>query len=127
MTISEAGTQSTDHRQTWDLYTQSWRAETDTERQALFAQALAKECCYLDPITERRNWESLTEYMNEFHRQVPGGHFVTKKFWAHQGRSAALWEMCDARGEKFGDGVSYGEYDEQGKLVSMTGFFDLPG
>jgi hypothetical protein len=35
--------------------------------------------------------------------------------------------MHSGDGAVVGDGVSFGEYDAQGRLQSMTGFFDDPG
>lgn len=59
-----------------------------------------------------------------FHQHVPGGSFETHYFLAHHERSIAKWNMCNGAGEIIGEGVSYGEYGRDGKLVAMTGFFD---
>lgn len=34
--------------------------------------------------------------------------------------------MVTAAGQTVGEGISYAEYDEQAKLVVMTGFFEPP-
>jgi hypothetical protein len=65
--------------------------------------------------------------MLEFHRQVPGGHFVTQEFMAHHDRSIARWEMRDGNGTAQGNGISYGEYDDRGRLIAMNGFYQVPG
>jgi hypothetical protein len=62
--------------------------------------------------------------MLEFQKQVPGGHFVTDSFATHHQKSIAKWTMRGVNAEKLGEGTSYGEYDEQGLLVAMTGFFE---
>ena len=62
----------------------------------------------------------------DFHRQIPGGHFVTEQFIAHHGRSIARWRMVAGDGTTLGDGMSYGEYDGDGRLLTMTGFFEPP-
>lgn len=115
-----------DIRMTWDTYTRSWKAASAEERTALFAQALSEQCVYTDPLTQRAGWDALREYMVEFHQQVPGGHFRTVEFFAHHGRSAARWEMLGADETVLGTGMSYGEYDEDGRLLTMTGFFATP-
>ncbi len=116
-----------DYKHTWETYTSSWKAHTRQEKEELFGRALTKSCRYTDPLTQRDGWLALLDYMQEFHQQVPGGHFVTTKFWAHHGCSAAHWDMRNSQGQKLGEGVSYGTYDDSGRLTSMTGFFDVPG
>ena len=112
---------------TWETYVASWKVEALPEKRRLFEASVTSDCRYTDPLAQTRGWDELMEYMHEFHRQVPGGHFVTKRYIAHHDRSVAFWDMCDANGTVIGDGVSYGEYDATGKLTSMTGFFDTPG
>ena len=117
---------SSSFEKTWEAYVASWKASAPEDKQRLFEQALSRDCCYTDPLTQVNGWASLMNYMAEFHRQIPGGHFVTKRFIVHHDRSVAYWEMCNAAGEVLGDGVSFGEYNETGKLKAMTGFFEVP-
>lgn len=116
-----------DYEHTWHTYASAWAAPTTPEKMKLMVASLAKDCRYTDPLTTCDGYEALLSYMAEFHRQIPGGHFKTKWFLAYQGRSIALWDLCDAHGNKHGEGASYGSYDEAGKLTSMTGFFETPG
>ena len=109
--------------QTWDTYTAAWKASTDAEKQALFVQSLDQHCEYNDPLVATRGWQELTAYMQGFHQQVPGGHFQTKSFNTHHQQSIATWNMLDGKGQVIGEGTSYGKYNDQGKLVAMTGFF----
>lgn len=109
--------------QTWDTYTAAWKAGTDAEKQALFALSLDPQCEYNDPLTVACGWQELSAYMQSFHQQVPGGHFQTKTFETHHQQSIATWNMLDGKGQVIGEGTSYGKYNDQGKLVAMTGFF----
>ena len=34
--------------------------------------------------------------------------------------------MVDGSGQVIGEGVSYGRYNDQNRLVAMTGFFETP-
>ncbi len=115
------------HQATWDLYAASWKAEAGPEKRALFEQCLAQDCVYTDPLIRAEGWNALEGYMLEFHRQVPGGAFVTERFLSHHDTSIAVWTMVNGAGQPVGDGMSYGEYDLDGKLVRMTGFFEVPG
>ncbi len=108
---------------TWETYVASWKATTDAEKQALFAQSLDPQCVYNDPNAATRGWQELTAYMHAFHEQIPGGYFQTKTFDSHHQQSLVTWNMLDAKGQVIGEGTSYGRYNGDGKLVAMTGFF----
>ena len=110
----------------WEQYVASWKAEGATAKRSLFEQCLAPTCVYTDPLAQVQGWDALVEYMLDFHKQIPGGHFVTKYFLAHHDRSIARWNMVDGAGTVLGDGISYGEYDQKGRLVAMSGFFETP-
>ena len=114
------------HEKTWETYVASWKAPTRKDKCALLQRALAVGCAYTDPLAQTRNWEQLMEYMAQFHEQSPGSHFVTMEFATHHGRSLAKWEMRDAQDNTISEGVGYGEYDSDGKLVSISNFFQVP-
>ncbi|MBK6686149.1 MAG: nuclear transport factor 2 family protein [Deltaproteobacteria bacterium] len=118
--------ETTTLRNTWDAYAGSWKLTTAEEKRARFKSCLSPACVYRDPLAVARGWDELVEYMMAFHQQIPGGHFVTERFIAHHGRSMAAWKMMSGDGVVLGDGVSYGEYDEEGRLISMNGFYDVP-
>ncbi len=114
------------YRTTWERYVSAWKASSSHEKQTLFADALSPECIYTDPLAQTHGYEALLQYMLEFHQQIPGGHFVTQKFMEHHNQSVAVWTMHAGDGTTLGDGISVAEYDEQGKLRAMTGFFESP-
>ncbi|HEX3772637.1 MAG TPA: nuclear transport factor 2 family protein, partial [Polyangiaceae bacterium] len=113
-----------DAKSTWERYVSAWKATGAEAKRALVEGTLSSRCVYRDPLTERHGVEDLIAYMVEFHQQLPGAYFETEQFIAHHGRSMARWTMRDAAGRALGDGVSCGEYDESGRLVTMTGFFE---
>ncbi|GJI98593.1 hypothetical protein RugamoR57_53110 [Duganella caerulea] len=114
-----------DHQQVWETYTSAWKAESADDKRALFEASLARECAYQDPLTKVNGWDNLMAYMSNFHQQIPGGHFVTRRFRYHQGQSVAQWDMLDRLGNVIGDGASVGHYNEAGRLVAIAGFFDI--
>lgn len=111
------------YRDIWNTYTASWKAETAEEKQSIFEQCLDPANQYNDPIIKTTNWDDFIAYMLDFHKQVPGGHFVTQYFQAHNNKSIARWKMVNGEGNVLGEGISYAEYKE-GKLISETGFFE---
>jgi len=114
------------HQETWEIYVASWKAETAIEKRDLYEKCLSPGCDYNDPLTMTKSWDELETYMLDFHQQIPGGHFITTYFLAHSNKSIARWEMCNADNQMLGDGISYGEYNSDGKLTSLTGFFEPP-
>ncbi len=113
-----------DHQKIWETYTQSWKANTASEKRDLYRASLSEHCVYTDPLTQTKGWQQLEEYMLDFHKQIPGGHFETFYFSNHHNKSMAKWHMKDGNGATLSEGVSVGEYDEEGRLISMTGFYE---
>ena len=116
---------STDFESTWATYTAAWKAGADAERQALLARAVGPDCHYADPLVQLDGTQALSAYMQDLQRQVPGVHFVTRCFTVHHGRSMAQWHMLDGQAQVVGEGTSFGEYADDGRLRRMTGFFDV--
>lgn len=115
-----------DFKTTWETYVAAWKAHNSSEKQTLFKSCLTPSCQYTDPLVTTTGWNELEAYMLDFQQQVPGGHFITTYFLAHNYKSIAKWQMHDINNNLVGDGISYGEYNKEGKLISMTGFFDTP-
>lgn len=116
-----------DRSQTWETYAAAWKAESTDDKRGLFERALDPDVEYRDPLMQTRGFAGLEQYMAQFHQQIPGGHFVTTWFLAYQDRSIACWDMRGADGTKLGEGISYGRYGADGRLVEMNGFFETPG
>jgi hypothetical protein len=114
------------HEQTWETYVASWKTVTPAEKRALFEKCLDFACEYNDPLVNTKGWNDLEAYMLDFHQQAPGAHFVTTYFLTHNNKSIARWEMKNANNSVLGSGISYGEYNKSGLLVSIAGFFELP-
>ena len=124
--LDETMTDTELQQQTWETYTAAWRASGVEAKTSALEASVADDCVYRDPLTCARGQAALVDYMVAFHQQVPGGWFRTTSFRAHSGRSVATWQMCDAAQAVLGEGISYGEYRADGKLLGMTGFFDVP-
>ncbi|MCF6288514.1 MAG: nuclear transport factor 2 family protein [Proteobacteria bacterium] len=114
------------HKQTWDEYTESWKADNAQDKLHALNNCLDTNCQYNDPLIITKGHKQLLEYMQDFHKQIPGGHFITNYFLAHSNKSIAQWDMCDGGNNKIGEGISYGKYNSAGKLISVTGFFKSP-
>lgn len=114
-------------RAVWERYVESWKVKSVAAKRKLYETCLSPSCIYTDPLRVAKGWDELTDHMVGFHGQFPGSYFITEEFLAHHGRSVARWRMVGEDGTRMGDGISYAEYDESGKLITMTGFFEPPG
>lgn len=124
--VSYSQCMNLDYRSTWETYVSSWKAPSANEKQSALELSASADCVYRDPLASTTGYEGLVKYMLAFHQQVPGGYFETTWFLAHHDRSIAKWNMRGSDGAILGEGVSYGEYGQDGRLVTMTGFFDAP-
>ncbi len=113
-----------DLEKTWEKYTSAWKMTSKAERLAMFSEVLADNAVYTDPLVQAASWDELINYMENLHQQIPGAHFVTTCFMSHHQKSIANWKMKTQENITVGTGISYGEYDDQGRLVSMNGFFE---
>ena len=95
-----------------------------SEKQRLFEACLSPSCTYTDPLIRANGWAELAQYMFQLEEQVPGAHFVTDYFFSHHQASIAKWRMLAADGQSLAEGISYGEYDERGRLARMVGYFE---
>jgi hypothetical protein len=115
---------NTDLEKAWEKYTSTWKMTNRADRLAAFSEVLADNAVYTDPLVQATSWDELINYMENLHQQIPGAHFVTTYFMSHHQKSIANWEMKTQENVMIGTGISYGEYNDHGKLVSMNGFFE---
>ncbi|MEQ1560896.1 MAG: nuclear transport factor 2 family protein [Methyloglobulus sp.] len=114
------------HQAIWETYTQSWSEADVSKRLQIFGQCLNPDCVYTDPLTQTTGYDPLSGYMAELHKNVPGVKFITTDFKNHHDRSLTHWNMVDGNGNVLSQGASYGLYGADGRLLQMTGFFELP-
>ena len=63
--------------------------------------------------------------MGEFQNAVPGGRFEITSVIDHHGRMLAHWMLRSAHGDELQAGASYALASEDGRLLSINGFFPL--
>lgn len=113
------------HQDIWETYTKAWAESDDLKRFQLFEKSLHPECEYTDPLIYIIGYEQLAGYMSELQKNVPGVHFISTHFKSHHDHSLAYWNMIDKMGNVLSQGVSYGRYGMDGRLLQMTGFYDV--
>lgn len=116
---------SNSRQNTWETYTRSWSEIDEPRRLRLFEQSLSPDCVYIDPLVQTTGYKQLSGYMSELHKNVPGVRFVTTDFQNHHDRSLTHWNMLDIDGNVLSRGASYGLYGADGRLLQMTGFYQV--
>ena len=111
-------------RDVWESYTASWAAAEGEPRLDLFRDCLTEDCVYKDPNTETHGYDELTAYMVGLQQQIPGAGFVTCDFVSHHDSALIRWNMVDGSGTVISPGTSIGVFSKDGRLKSMTGFFE---
>ena len=116
----------TDHNlaDTLDAYAASWSAISEHERLRAFTACLAEDFMYTDPNTRTAGYTELCSYMEGFQQQLPGGGFVNRHVAQHHDCLLVSWDLTDASGAVLSPGTSFGTVGADGRLASMTGFFE---
>ncbi len=110
----------------WQKYTEVWSMNDAQQMHTALSECVSADCLYTDPLTQTQGREALIACMLDFQRQFPGAGFDTLWFNAHNGQGAARWRWRDGAGETLGEGVSHVRYAEDGRLLTMCGFFEAP-
>ena len=115
--------QTTQHRSTWDTYTNAW-SQTDPQSRADLLVACADvNVEYTDPSMQATGHAALSAYMAAVQNDVPGVRFVVTDYASHHGRSLVHWNMVDGQGHVLTPGISHAGFGPDGKLLQLTGFF----
>ena len=114
------------HRETWQTYMSLWGPLSTAERQAGVQEALHPNCEYRDPRTTTTGIDDLVTYMEHYQQEFPGSTIEMRYFLSHNDRCTVRWEIEDPERNVVMDGTSYGEFDPEGKIVTMCGFYEMP-
>ncbi|EAR52401.1 hypothetical protein OG2516_07987 [Oceanicola granulosus HTCC2516] len=109
-------------REALDTFFSAW-GETDADRRReLISGVLAPAFSYCDPRTPGRitTADALLDYVGAFSANAPGWTASVVRADGHHGYTRALVAFGD--GEMAQHGTYFGEADESGNIVLLTGF-----
>ena len=109
---------------TWETYQSAWADQTPAERRALLEQSVAESCVYTDPTGLCCGRDELIARIERTQVHFPGASFENTAFADHHDQGLSHWTMHGADGETIAAGISYARFGEDGRLTTMTGFFD---
>lgn len=107
----------------WDRYASIWSSEPAVRAQEL-AACLADECSYCDANGLIEGRAALSAYMGGFQQTVKGGKFEILSVIHHHDRMLAEWRLLGPGGAVLQTGRSFAIVAGDGRLRSITGFFD---
>ena len=81
---------------------------------------------YCDPLSVAEGTASLSTYMADFQRDIPNGRFEIVGVLHHRDRSLARWRLLGGDGNILQTGTSSAVHAHDGRLETITGFFDPP-
>lgn len=107
-----------------NAYAGTWGPIDNDERTATFQRVLHEDFVYSDPNIETVGYDDLAAYMNGFQIQVPGGGFTNRHIAKHHDVLLLQWDMTGPDGSVVSPGASFGRIHPDGRLASMTGFYE---
>ncbi len=69
-------------------------------------------------------YDDLAEYMNGFQQQIPGAGFINRHVAHHHDVLLVQWDMIGPDATVLSPGTSFGRAHADGRLASMTGFYE---
>ena len=106
----------------WRRYARIWTLEGEARAREMRA-CLAPAVTYADPRISLAGCEAFAAYMDGFRGAFPGHAFHIRAVTAHHDGSLARWDLADADGGMVFPGLSFGRLAEDGRFLSLHGFF----
>jgi hypothetical protein len=107
----------------WDRYAGIWSSEL-TVRASELEACLSDQCSYCDANGLIEGREALSAYMGGFQQNLKGGKFEILSVIHHHDRMLAEWRLLGPSGAVLQTGRSFAIVAGDGRLRSITGFFD---
>jgi len=106
-------------------YGAAWVEPDPGARLALVERAWAPGAVYCDPLAVVTGREALSDHIGEFQASMPGGRIeVTSEPVRHHDSAFFRWALTDASGATVMTGFDVVQFDAEGRIGRLTGFFD---
>jgi hypothetical protein len=111
-----------------DGYFAMWNEQDAVERRAVIAQTWSDDARYVDPMFEADSRDGLDALVAGVHQQFPGHEFrLVGAIDAHHDCARWGWELVPVDGgAPVAAGVDFARLAADGRLQSVTGFFQQP-
>lgn len=110
--------------ETVDRYFAIWNETDPVHRRKLITRAWAEDARYIDPAQNGAGHDGIDAMVAALHARFPGQALrLTGPIDAHNSRARFDWEMGPPEAPLV-RGVDFAELAEDGRLQSITGFFN---
>ncbi len=119
-------TETTQHDLTATVrgYFDCWNAADHEARSAAIEQTWALDATSTDPVANVSGHDAIAAMMAATLDAYPGHRFAQiGDINSHHDMVRWAWEMVDANGQRVIDGIDVASVDDEGRLVTLTGFF----
>jgi|SRR5690348_10829798 hypothetical protein len=108
-------------------YGAAWLEPDEAERRSLLQIAWSEDGVYQDPTANVVGREALIQHIGDFHKRLPGTTIVfTCGVDHHHEKFHFLWNMVGTDGQVTVEGRDFGEFDRDGRIRRIAGFFGPP-
>lgn len=108
------------------LYKKAWNTHDATTRKELLASSCTEGATYTDPTFHSDSRVELSDHIGDYLGSAEPGQLnivVVSAVDFHHNSFRFLWEAQDAEGSTIATGVDFGEFDSDGKITKIVGFF----
>lgn len=105
-------------------YEQAWKQPDAARRDALLAEVWSKKGVFKDPGGAVAGRTALSKLIGKFHQDFPNTQADRTSKIDFYGRSFRFtWRMEFAKDGRVLEGIDFGEFDADGRIASITGFW----
>jgi hypothetical protein len=113
-----------DVRSVIDDYFTMWNEDDDDRRRTIVARCFVDDATYTDPLADVVGCDAISSMVGELRESHAGYSLrLASAIDQHHDRIRFEWEILDAEGGSYLTGVDLGMLAEDGRLVSISGFF----
>ncbi len=107
-------------------YVRAWHERDEAPRRRLLEQSWAEAGVYADPNSTIEGRDALVEAIADFHKNRPDVRIeVRSRIDAFGRHFRFVWATVDGSGEVLREGIDVGQIDDDGRIVSILGFFGI--
>ena len=108
-------------------YLAAWNEPDAAKRMALLDKAWADGGVYIDPLSDVKGRDGLSDTIAGFHTQQPGAAIVIASgIDQHHNQIRFRWDFIGADGKVAVAGIDVGEFAPDGRLARIIGFWADP-
>jgi SnoaL-like domain len=119
-----SGMPTMNHTEAVDTYCAAWNETDAVARASILSKALVPDAVYIDPTVQTQGIAELVAHIDKVFARYPGSRIVRTSFVdAHNCVARFAWKKVLADGSSLPEGIDFVEFDDDGRLSKIIGFF----